>query len=71
MNAGAQSAHAFIENNGRGKPNFSSFGRITAHPDYPKTGVTSGLATNRQELREQAIPSSVSALAGLWPVVAN
>ena len=25
MNAGAQSAHAFIENNGRGKPNFSSF----------------------------------------------
>ena len=31
MNAGAQSAHAFIENNGRGKPNFSSFGRITAY----------------------------------------
>jgi hypothetical protein len=33
MNAGAQSAHAFIENNGRGKPNFSSFGRITAYSE--------------------------------------
>ena len=32
MNAGAQSAHAFIENNGRRKPNFSSFGRVTAYP---------------------------------------
>jgi hypothetical protein len=29
MNADAQSAHAFIENNARGKPNFSSFGRVT------------------------------------------
>jgi hypothetical protein len=33
MNAGAQSAHAFIENNGWEKPNFSSFGRITAYPE--------------------------------------
>jgi hypothetical protein len=38
MNAGAQSAHAFIENNGRGKPNFSSFGQITGKPELtPET----------------------------------
>jgi hypothetical protein len=30
---GAQSAYAFIENNGRGKLNFSSCGKITAHPE--------------------------------------
>jgi hypothetical protein len=30
---GAQSAYAFIENNGRGKLNFSSCGKITAYPE--------------------------------------
>jgi hypothetical protein len=28
MNAGAQSADAFIENNGREKPDFSGFARL-------------------------------------------
>jgi hypothetical protein len=43
---GAQSAYAFIENNGRGKLNFSSCGKITANPEVnPRTGVMSGLAT--------------------------
>jgi hypothetical protein len=41
MNAGAQSAHAFIENNARGKPNFSSFGRITGYQEVAPNGVTS------------------------------
>jgi hypothetical protein len=43
-NAGAQSPHAFIENNGRRKPNFSSFGRITVKPEVtPKRVSMSGL----------------------------
>jgi hypothetical protein len=46
MDAGAQSAHAFIENNGREKPDFSSFGRITAYPEViptkPQNAVLSG-----------------------------
>jgi hypothetical protein len=41
MKAGAQSAHAFIENNGREKPDFSSFGRITAQP-----AITGRVSTN-------------------------
>ena len=42
---GAQSAHAFIENNGRGKPDFPSCGKITAHPEVTPKLVRSELAT--------------------------
>jgi hypothetical protein len=55
---GAQSAYAFIENNGRGKLNFSSCGKITANPDImSRTGVLSGLASTRELKDAEVLPA--------------